>query len=371
MRIIDLHKEPEYWPRFIELTDRVYEDDPFYVKQPSDPEKLIAVPKRPDNRLPLLAVTDDNMPIARLIVTIPGEIPVGESDKIGLIGFFESLDNPKTVKSIFDRAGAWLTERGITKIVGPMDGDTWHKYRFNVGPHDRPPFLMEPYNPPYYPKLWEEYGFEPLAGYLSRHIPELAGALPGLEKFYKRCVRNGFSFRSFRKADYNSELDILYDLSREIFSENFYYTEITRKSFRELYARAGAIIREDLIWFALDLNKQYCGFAFALPDYYEAVRSLRGRTDIFSKLRFIFNRRKARDLNVKSLGVLKKYQGSGLGPALTYKAYLEGFNLGFPSANMCLIHEANSSARLDGGRSELSRRYLLYQKLLRTDGVTR
>ena len=55
-----------------------------------------------------------------------------------------------------------------------MDGDTWHRHRLNVGPFDDPPFLLEPYNPPYYPEIWEEAGFQVLARYFSKQVDPAA-----------------------------------------------------------------------------------------------------------------------------------------------------------------------------------------------------
>lgn len=373
MRIVDLNEEPEFWPQFFGLPAAVYGDDPCYVKPPGSYAQGVVdrSTATAGGSLPLLALDRDCAPVARLVVILPEQLPVGEKDRVGMVGLFESLDHFTAVQGLFDQAGKWLVGKGIGKMVGPMDGDTWHKYRINIGPCHRPPFLMEPYNPPYYPKLWVDCGFTTLAGYYSKHIPDLSRAMAGLEKFYNRCLRNGFSFRPFRKRHFAEELDILYDLSCATFADNFYYLKITRDSFKGLYAGAGAIILEKLIWFALDKSGQYCGFSFALPDYHEAVRSLGGKTDIWSKLRFLYNRRKANTLNAKSVGVLKQYQGSGLGPALTYKAYLEGYRHGFPAANLCLIHEANSSGRLDADQGEVSRRYLLYEKPLLPAGGER
>ncbi|MEN8142127.1 MAG: hypothetical protein ABFQ82_00850 [Thermodesulfobacteriota bacterium] len=365
MKIIDLNKEPAYWPGFYGLPEKIYGADPLYVKSSADSVRCCLEDTGSAlAMLPLIVLGGDNKVAARLVVSIPRQPPAGEQERPGVFGFFEACRDFEPVKAMFDHGREWLWGKGIRKVVGPMDGDTWHKYRFNIGPFERSPFLMEPYNPHYYPELWERYGFRPLAGYYSKYIPELGKVLPSQERFFRRCLKNGFRFRSFRKRDYDSELDILYDLSRAIFAENFYYTDISRQGFKELYNGAAAIIKEELIWFASDKEGEYCGFVFALPDYYEAVRSLRGKKDLWSKIKFLYNRQKTDTLNVKTLGVLKKYHGSGLGPALIYKAYLEGYKLGFSDANMCLIHETNPSGRLDGGEGEVSRRYMLYEKYI-------
>ncbi len=76
---------------------------------------------------------------------------------LGLIGFFEAANEPEPVRELLREAASWLRAQGAKQVVGPMDGDTWHRYRVNAGPFDEPPFLLEPVNPPYYRDLWAPF----------------------------------------------------------------------------------------------------------------------------------------------------------------------------------------------------------------------
>ncbi len=57
-------------------------------------------------------------------------------------------------------AMAELKAEGFEAVLGPMDGDTWGKHRLVIESDGRPPFLMEPHNPPHYVDAFEPVGPE-------------------------------------------------------------------------------------------------------------------------------------------------------------------------------------------------------------------
>jgi hypothetical protein len=92
---------------------------------------------------------------------------------LGLIGFFEAMNEPALVQQLLREAAAWLRAQGAQQVIGPMDGDTWHRYRVNAGPFDEPPFLLEPVNPPFYAELWAP--FQIVERYSSKRVHDVAG----------------------------------------------------------------------------------------------------------------------------------------------------------------------------------------------------
>ena len=360
IRIVDVEIHPHYWPDFLSVTDSVYQRDPHYCKTAASLVRLGIERSRFSGHQRVLLALEDGQGVARLIARAWDNFIDDSGGRIGLIGSFEALENPGAVNALFDHAREWLGEQGIDLLVGPMDGDTWHKYRFNIGPYDEPPFMMEPYNPAYYPALWESYGFQVMAGYYSKRVDDIEPLIAHFERFYKRSVRNGFHYRSLRMEKFEEELRIIYDLSCQIFADNHFYTEISFQDFAALYASSRSIISPNLIWFCQDRQGDYCGFLFAVPDYFRAVQSMKGSTLPWAKLKFIMNKHTAAAVNFKTLGSLPKYHGTGVGPALMHKAYQEAFQMEFRAANLCLIHQDNVSGRLDDDRGHLLRKYHLY-----------
>ncbi|HVR98531.1 MAG TPA: hypothetical protein VMW27_18090 [Thermoanaerobaculia bacterium] len=306
---------------------------------------------------------EGDRPAARLVARLSPSLRDDAGWAYGMLGFFEALDRPVAVSRLFEEAIGWLRQAGAGPIVGPMDGDTWHCYRLNVGPFDDPPFLLEPYNPPYYPALWERQGFEVLERYFSKEVDSEA-VVRHLEERHRAALAAGYRLRRIDLRRFEEELRCIYRLSIAIFSRNFLYTEIAEREFLELYAGSKPLLDSDLVWFAHALqapDNEPVGFLFSYPDRFQAVAAMRGRRDLLAKLRFLLHRHEAEAVDFKTLGVLPAHRRSGIAAALMYQGHRKALDKGYRLANHCLFREGNPSGEMDGGTGRILRRYHLYQ----------
>jgi GNAT superfamily N-acetyltransferase len=282
---------------------------------------------------------------------------------LGMIGFFEARNHAESVSAILHHAAAWLRERGCGQVVGPIDGDTWHHYRLNLGPRDLPPFLMEPYNPPWYAEQWEAAGATPLAEYCSKAVTGAAvqAAAEHFRRHHDRCVDLGYTFRPLDLRRLPDELGLLHQLSLAIFADNLLYTPLGEEEFRALYTGAGALLDPQLVQFAYAPDGAPAGFVFSFLDYARAMAAMRGRRHLLAKFHFVVRRHLARALNVKTLGVTPRHRRTGLAGALIYLAYAAALERGLGQVNLCLMLDANVSTRLDHDQGSVLRRYRLYE----------
>ncbi|MEM0969614.1 MAG: hypothetical protein AAGJ31_09710, partial [Verrucomicrobiota bacterium] len=79
------------------------------------------------------------------------EVPSVEGEKTACLGHFSAKSREQAVE-LLGVACDELRSRGRTKIVGPMNGNTWRSYRFVCGGSTEPPFFMEPHHPSFYPE---------------------------------------------------------------------------------------------------------------------------------------------------------------------------------------------------------------------------
>lgn len=301
----------------------------------------------------LLCYDDDENVVASCVVSLMG-------NQIGTIGSFKSINNQSAATHILSQATKELKSIGATRVIGPINGNTWHSYRLNTGPYEQESFLKEPTNPKYYPDLWLNAGFTVCEKYETR-ITTSRDAAISQAKFYKRSVKKGYTFSAITAENYNEALHVIYDLSMEIFKDNIFFTPINFEDFRELYLPAKAIVLDDLSWIAFGPDKKPAGFIFSYPDYIKAVESMRGDVGMRAKFRFVVNRRKAQRVCVKTLGVLPQTRGTGLSGALTWLTYSNAFKLGYKESLMCLMHEKNESRHFGGNGDNLYRSYHLYE----------
>ena len=324
------------WSEFWALPTRVYVGDPNY-RAPSK-TMIEANLLRPDfnDRQSMWLAVDEGRVVARVVARLSPTLTDDARRPVGMLGFFEAEDHPVAVRELFDSATAWLRSRGAGLITGPMDGDTWHRYRLNLGPFDVPPFLLEPYNPPFYAALWEAAGFIPLEEYHSKFVAEPDKAATALDPFLQRIIRQGYELRRFDRARFAEELRVFYELSLRIFAGNFLYSAIPWPEFQRMYAPLEARLDPDFIWFARDSAGHDVGFVFGYPDA--------GGT-----------------ANIKSLGVVPESRRTGLAAALMQRCYGMAAKKGCRRVNLCLIREGNASDRMDVGLGQLLRRYRLYR----------
>lgn len=256
---------------------------------------------------------------------------------IGMLGFFESLDDQRVADELLRAGASWLRARGAGQIVGPMDGDTWHRYRVNVGPWDRPPFPLEPWNPPYYRKLWEGAGFAPVERYSSKWIDDVATLLPKLESGVERSESRGVRIRRLDPTRLTDELSRVHALSTTIFSDAYLYSPIERESFLALYAGAEKFLDPELVLFATAPDGSDAGFVFGIPDS------------------------RQRAVHYKTIGVVAEWRRAAVAAALSHRVYSNALQRGLPAGNHALMRDDNRSQALDQGLGDVFRRYVLYE----------
>lgn len=253
-------------------------------------------------------------------------------DGIGMIGSFEAQNDPERVRALLHEAARWLRDQGATRVIGPMDGDTWHRYRVNAGPFDTPPFLLEPVNPPYYDALWRHAGFDVIERYTSKRVDDIAPLIEKLAPMYQRAVARGYAIRSIDPTRLRDELTSIWRMSLEIFRGNRFYFDIALDDFLQLYDGIERLLVPELVLFIDGV-----AFLFAYPD-----------TD-------------TRTVNYKTIGVLPTHRYGYLGWALLHRAYSDALSIGRPIANHCLMHESNASQSMDAGHGTTFRNYYLYE----------
>lgn len=358
--IIDVTASEADLDAFLDAPRSIYRDDPNYLAEPTAKTRASLLRACFDGRQRVFMWCDGQRVVARVVARVSPVLTDKHDAPLGMLGFFEAFEAPDEVMQLLSAGIAWLNDQGASTIVGPIDGDTWHRYRFNVGPFDQPPFLMEPYNKPYYGELWQQAGFQVLEEYYSKVVDAQAAAAP-MSKIHQRVLSRGYRLRPISMDRFEAEMGIIYELSTDIFAANFLYEEISLNDFLDLYRPARALIDPELVLIAELPTGEPVGFVFALVDYHLAVKAMRGGKGLLAKLRFLLSRRKAKAVNVKSLGVKSEYRRSGLAAAMMCECYHTILRKGFAQANLCLIREGNPSGQLDGGVGTVTRRYTFYQ----------
>lgn len=318
--------------------------------------RFITVPDAPREESTVFMAVRDGKPRS----ACSAQMQPFEQD-IGTIGAFVSVADPQAADGVLRAAATELRRSGARRILGPMDGDTWHHYRLNVGPYDKEPFVKEPWNPEYYPRLWESAGFSVAERYDSFLVEEPGRVAEKQKRFYERCLKRGYRFEAITAKNYRRYLGCMYELSCEIFADNLFYSAVSEAEFMRMYQPARALLKKGLSWMAYDSAGRASGYIFCYPDYAQAVRTLVSVGGVVGKVAFLMFRGKAARTCMKTLGVRPSKRRVGLTAALTHLAFLHCERQGFRQMLMCLMHSANDSHRFSGGDARHFRSYALYE----------
>ena len=268
-------------------------------------------------------------------------------DKTGAIGHYAATDERFGAVAL-EHACRELAGRRCRIAVGPLDGNTWRRYRFITERGSAKPFFLEPDNPDEYPVHFERAGFRTLATYVSEINPAMATRQPELGSLREKMASLGIHIRSLCAEDPGDDLDGIYDVVCESFKSSFLYTPLDRESYRKMYIPLLKAIDPRLMLVAAQ-DSEIVGFVFAPPDvlqktYQESVDAI----------------------VIKTIAILPRDELGGLGRVLIVDMLRNAIDMGFTTAISALMHTGNRSQQISSRCAGPMRGYALFGKELRT-----
>lgn len=260
-------------------------------------------------------------------------------NKIGAVGFFECEDDDEVSKQLLAAALDWLRNQGASKVIGPMNFNTWNQYRFITESEGDKPFSLEPSHKDYYPELWEAAGFTKKWSYYSGKRDDFSTILPYTKPAYEGALKEGFTIRSANADSLEREMRIFHDLTMKVFGSNVGFVPISFEEYAFAYDPLKALFDSRLSHF-IEKDGQPIGFSYSLAD----------QVDPDSK-RVI----------LKTIGLLPEWQGKHLGAALAYAQHEEMQRQGFKEIIYALIAEGNAIGKMEYPGASIFRRYALYE----------
>jgi hypothetical protein len=162
--------------------------------------------------------------------------------------------------ALLARAGELLRGEGFAALIGPMDGDTWHRYRVVLESDGSPPFVMEPTSGPHDLAAFQSAGFESISLYASAR----ATLAPAIESEPPFAI-DGVRVEAWNGVDAQALIGRLFDFSSAGFSRNAFFKPIDRSEFLKLYEPVIPAIDPRLVLFAFE-GERPLGFLFAFPN---------------------------------------------------------------------------------------------------------
>ncbi len=295
------------------------------------------------------------------------ETPAYQDHTVGLVGHYAAAE-ANAGRAVLERACRRLAEAGCTCAIGPMDGATWHPYRFVTERGDRPPFVLEPWHPPTYPGHFRDAGFEPLARYVSS-IGADADTLQN-PSVPDSPPLDGVRVRTLDLDRFGEELRRLHGLVTASFADNFLYTPLPEADFVALHRPYRSVVEPECVRLLEQQQgdgTRLVGVAFMVPDVLRSKTtsslSLGAQSETTSSLPLRAQAERGEPVDtavLKTLAVHPDLRGQGLGRWLTEHVHAVAGQRGYRQVLHALMHEDNVSRRL--GHGEILRRYTLFRR---------
>jgi GNAT superfamily N-acetyltransferase len=334
--------------RFIKSQWNFYKGDNSFVPPIiMDREKLLDEKKNPfykHSAIQLFLAEKNGHIIGRIAAIINDNHNIIHNDNIGFFGFFECEDNQETANALFHAAEEWLTIKGKSEIRGPVNPSMNDVCGLLVDGFDSPPVILMTYNPKYYEKLVENYGFgkvKDLHAYIldqNTFVSDKMRRTVDIIRQRSQVTIREVDFKN--KENFKRDVKILKDIYNAAWQPNWGFVKMTDEEFDFLAADLKQIA-DPVYTLIAEVKGKVAGFALAIPD--------------INQLRIIV------------LGVLPEYQKHGVDAVLYQEIGSRGLPRGIQYGEASWILEDNEpmkKALTTTMHGTIYKTYRMYQKTL-------
>jgi GNAT superfamily N-acetyltransferase len=291
----------------------------------------------------LLVASDGGVDCARCAASINRRYQKARREAVGAIGYFAALpDRRACVRSMLEKAEAWLRERGVTRIVAPFNGAAILGAGVRTDGFDEPPIFPFPWHPPYYSAYLKEAGYAPTYPLWYYTIDFSSDA-------YRATIRKvdeggSFAIRPINKKRWSEDLEIFRNLFNETFKDEWEFHPMERDEVHEFFDPMKPILdaRQMLIG---EVGGVPAGWCLGMPDWSPLFRSFKGQVGPLQILKLLFKAGRYRRAGLLGIGVLQNYRSTGLAHALAVALFRRYEERGLREALYYPVNEANTRSR--------------------------
>lgn len=231
-------------------------------------------------------------------------------------GFFECINDEKAAFLLFDTAKEWLISKGMAQMDGPINFGENHQYwGLIIENFNEPPYYLQNYNPEYYVRFFESYGFQI---YFKQEIFFRKITDPLQEKFISRAnsLREDPKYKVLsldmdRFDEYPEIFRTLYN--RAWANRQTGFSQMTQAQAVSIFKGLKPVVDPSIIYFAYYEDKPI-GMYVQLPEINQIFRHVNGNLNWWGKLKFLYHK-KRRTVNRcfgMVFGIDPDFQGKGV-----------------------------------------------------------
>jgi len=295
---------------------RVYQSDPNWV-----PPLLMDIKEKLDVRknpffehaeMALFLAGRNGQTTGRIAAILDRNHNDFHQEKVVFFGMYESLDDPETARALLDEVARWGRERGMNILRGPMNLSMNDECAFLLEGFDSPPAVMMPYNPRYYLALMEGCGLakaKDLYAFIMSRDHRTAEKVDAIVQKIREETK--FTLRVIDLKDIRAEAARIKDIYNNGWERNWGFVPWTDHEMDHIAKKLIKLADPQLVILA-EYQGKPVGFAFALPNYNEALIRINGRLMPLGIFTFLRYRKKIKGMRALVFGLVREYHRSGL-----------------------------------------------------------
>ena len=241
-------------------------------------------------------------------------------------GWFECVDDLAVARALFDEVEQWGRELGMETVSGPQGFTDLDPEGMLIEGFEHTATLATIYNPPYYPDLMDQLGYDKDTDYIEFRSfrPEGDRIDPKVLKLGQALLKR--SKLTVRPLKSRREIDELLpqgvDAINEAYADIYGFVPLSVEQFRFYVKRFMDLIDPDLIFVAFDPEQKVVGFGVTLPSLSHGLQKAKGHLLPWGWYHLLRGMREREVLDLYLLAVRKAYQGGGV-PLLMLLKLLE------------------------------------------------
>ena len=238
----------------------------------------------------------------------------GDDVPVGGIGFFECIDDQATANFLFDSAKAWLKEKEMEAMDGPINFGERDRWWGLVTEGFYEPLYCMNYNPPYYVKLFENYGFRVFFNQICFGLdPQAKMAQKIVDRHAAIAADPDISFGTINKGDLKKYAGDFAEVYNKAWAGHGGLKQMPKEQVLIMFKKMAPVMDEKVVYFAYHKGVAI-GMFINLPDLNQYFKHFNGKFGLLQKLQFLWRQKfkPSPKFNGLVFGIVPEWQGKGI-----------------------------------------------------------
>src|SRR3954469_6278998 len=359
---------------FLDVVSYIYRNDPNYVRALDFDMKQRLSKKNPffeHAEGVVLTAHRNGFCIGRATAQIDRAHLALHGDDAGFFGFFDTIDDQEVASALLDAAAAWLRERGMKRMRGPISLGINEELGCLVDGFDTPPMILMLHHLPYQGRLIEQAGLAKLKDFYAwRYV--VGDVPPRAQRAHDEIeALPEVKSRHIDMKNFERDLRIVVDVFNDAWTDNWSFVPYSEAEVLRMGEEL-KLIAIPALSYITEVDGEPAAVAVALPNINEVIRDLDGKLlpTGLAKLLWRLKVVGPKTARLALLGIRRKYRGvrkyAGLSTYIYAKMNRAGRDVGIQWGELSWTDEDNAPVnvgiRFMGGK--IYKRYRVYERAL-------